>query len=86
MPEEEKIENGRVTLAVLGYKIDNLQKSFDNVEGMVKIDHDRIGRLEMEMTDLVGIKRWMIGGAVLLIGSLITGVVILLQYITVTHP
>lgn len=84
MPDEES--NGRITLAVLGYKLDNLQSSVNEIRETTKQDHDRIGILEGQMTDLIAIKRWLIGGAVLLIGALITGVVILLQSISITHP
>lgn len=79
-------ENGRVTLAVIGIKLDNLQNTVDEIRTTTRQDHDRIGALESQMTDLVAIKRWLIGGAVILIGALITGVVILLQSISITHP
>jgi len=83
MPDEQ---NGRVTLAVIGAKIDNLQKTVDKIEEVVDKDHDRINTLENQMSDFIKLKGWLIGGGVSLIGLLIVSVVILARYIEITHP
>jgi len=44
-------DNGRVTLAVLGTKLDSVLTKLDEMERCQRVDHDRIGKIESEAED-----------------------------------
>jgi hypothetical protein len=49
--------NGRITLAVIGAKLENIERLLHELKADVKTDHDRLGKIESDLEDFILLKR-----------------------------
>ena len=62
--------NGKVTLAVIGTKLDTLIASVEKLSECVRVDHDELITLKEQMKDFLALKRAALGYGIMLIISL----------------
>ena len=66
--------NGRVTLAVLGSKMDDLADTVKDLAQMYRVDHDKLTQVCTKFEDIDTLKKAIIGNVVAVIGAIMAAI------------
>ena len=71
--------NGRVTLAVLGSKIDDIANTVADLVSLYRSDHDKLTQVCTKFEDIDTIKKAIIGNVIAAIGAILAAIYALVK-------